>query len=274
MEHISKAQIKFIRSLQQKKYRDESGLFVAEGEKCIEELRRGFTLHSLYREGENATHTEIEQMSSLRTPQGVIGVFEKAPQSHKGGETAPWADRQNLVLALDGVQNPGNLGTIIRTCDWFGVHDILCSPDTADCYNPKVVQATMGALARVHMHYVENLAEELERLKVKDEKLKIYGTLLDGRNMYEVLQSEGRSYSEAVLQRSGLTGEAGHAVIIMGNEGNGISQAVRRYITHPLYIPAYTDQGQIKETSDVVESLNVGVATAIVLAEFRRRLLF
>jgi len=265
MEHISKAQIKFIRSLQQKKYRDESGLFVAEGEKCIEELRRGFTLHSLYREGENATHTEIEQMSSLRTPQGVIGVFEKAPQSHKGGETAPWADRQNLILALDGVQNPGNLGTIIRTCDWFGVHDIFCSPDTADCYNPKVVQATMGALARVHVHYT-NLEEWLRN--ITDPSVPIYGTLLDGRNMYEVLQSEGRSYSEAVLQQSG------HAVIIMGNEGNGISQAVRRYITHPLYIPAYTDQGQIKETSDVVESLNVGVATAIVLAEFRRRLLF
>ena len=271
MEHISKAQIKFIRSLQQKKHRDESGLFVAEGEKCIEELRRGFTLHSLYREGENATHTEIEQMSSLRTPQGVIGVFEKAPQSPKGGETALWADGQNIILVLDGIQDPGNLGTIIRTCDWFGVHDIFCSPDTADCYNPKVVQATMGALARVHVHYT-NLEEWLRN--ITDPLVPVYGTLLDGRNMYEVLQSEGRSYSEAVLQRSGLTGEAGHAVIVMGNEGNGISQAVRRYITHPLYIPAYTDQGQIKETSDVVESLNVGVATAIVLAEFRRRLLF
>ncbi len=272
MEHISKAQIKFIRSLQQKKYRDESGLFVAEGEKCIEELRRGFTLHSLYREGENATHTEIEQMSSLRTPQGVIGVFEKAPQPPKGGETALWADRQKLILVLDRIQDPGNLGTIIRTCDWFGVHDIFCSPDTADCYNPKVVQATMGALARVHVHYVENLAEELKAVSRQHSDVRIYGTLLDGRNMYEVLQSEGRSYSAAVLQRSGLTAQ--RSVIVMGNEGNGISQAVRRYITHPLYIPAYTDQGQIKETSDVVESLNVGVATAIVLAEFRRRLLF
>ena len=255
MEHISKAQIKFIRSLQQKKYRDESGLFVAEGEKCIEELRRGFTLHSLYREGENATHTEIEQMSSLRTPQGVIGVFEKAPQSHKGGETAPWADRQNLVLALDGVQNPGNLGTIIRTCDWFGVHDIFCSPDTADCYNPKVVQATMGALARVHMHYT-NVEEWLRN--ITDPSVPIYGTLLDGRNMYEVLQSEGRSYSKAVLQQSG------HAVIIMGNEGNGISQEVRQLITHPIRIPSYPKNA---ETS---ESLNVSIATAIVLAEFRR----
>lgn len=257
MEHISKAQIKFIRSLQQKKYRDESGLFVAEGEKCIEELRRGFTLHSLYREGENATHTEIEQMSSLRTPQGVIGVFEKAPQPPKGGETPLWADRQKLILVLDGIQDPGNLGTIIRTCDWFGVHDIFCSPDTADCYNPKVVQATMGALARVHVHYT-NVEEWLRN--ITDPSVPIYGTLLDGRNMYES------------LQQSGLTAQ--RSVIVMGNEGNGISQAVRRYITHPLYIPAYTDQGQIKETSDVVESLNVGVATAIVLAEFRRRLLF
>ena len=140
MEKITKAQVKMVRSLQQKKFRDELGFFVAEGEKCVDELRKNFELVHLFREGENATHTEIEQMSSLRTPQGVIGVFKKPITNHKSQIT------NGLTLALDSIQDPGNLGTIIRTCDWFGVHDIFCSLDTADCYNPKVVQATMGAL--------------------------------------------------------------------------------------------------------------------------------
>ena len=162
------------------------------------------------------------------------------------------------------MQNPGNLGTIIRTCDWFGVHDIVCSRDTADCYNPKVVQATMGALVRVRVHYVENLAEWLRKLRITNDELRIYGTLLDGKDLYEVLQSEGRSNSKAVLQQSGPTSEAGHAVIVMGNEGNGISEEVRRVVTHPIRIPSYPKD---TETS---ESLNVSIATAIVLAEFRR----
>ncbi|MBQ7996253.1 MAG: RNA methyltransferase [Paludibacteraceae bacterium] len=258
---ISKAQIKQVRSLQQKKFRDELGLFVAEGDKCVEELQKGFELLYLYREGENATRAEIEQMSGLQTPQGTIAVFRKpvlplvpSLEERAGGE---------IFLVLDGVQNPGNLGTIIRTCDWFGVHDIVCSRDTADCYNPKVVQATMGALVRVRVHYTE-LPEWLEELKSSNEKLKIYGTLLDGKDMYEVLQSEGRSYSKAVLQQSGLTGEAGHAVIIMGNEGNGISEEVRKFVTHPIRIPSYP------KGTETSESLNVSIATAIVLAEFRR----
>ena len=151
MEKITKAQVKLVKSLQQKKFRDELGLFVAEGEKCVEELRKSFELVHLYREGENASRTEIEQMSGLRTPQGVIGVFKKSEYS----EYSDYSEYSELVLALDGIQDPGNLGTIIRTCDWFGVHDIVCSLDTADCYNPKVVQATMGALARVRVHYVD-----------------------------------------------------------------------------------------------------------------------
>lgn len=249
MEKISKAQVKFVRSLQLKKVRDAEGLFVAEGEKCVEELRRGFELVSLYREGENATRTEIEQMSSLKTPQGVIGVFRKRGRESKGG-------RQDLILVLDGVQDPGNLGTIIRTCDWFGVHEIVCSKDTADCYNPKVVQATMGALARVNLRYLD-LVEWLSSLRLPHEggeKVRIYGTLLDGKNMYEVLDGTLGTCANEV-----------HA-IIMGNEGNGISAAVRKFITDPIYIPTYPN----KETSDVVESLNVSIATAIVLAEFRR----
>jgi TrmH family RNA methyltransferase len=152
---------------------------------------------------------------------------------------------KKLIVALDGVQDPGNLGTIIRTCDWFGIHDILCSHDTADCYNPKVVQATMGALARVRLHYVD-LPQVLAEIKAQGTPL--YGTLLEGTNMYG---------SNAIPDKQ-------HGVIIMGNEGNGISSAVRQHITHPLLIPSYP--------ADAVtsESLNVGIATAIVLAEFRR----
>ena len=258
MEKITKAQVKLVKSLQQKKFRDELGLFVAEGEKCVEELRKSFELVHLYREGENASRTEIEQMSGLRTPQGVIGVFKKSEYS----EYSDYSEYSGLILALDGIQDPGNLGTIIRTCDLFGVHDIVCSLDTADCYNPKVVQATMGALARVRVHYVD-LPKWLKELKIQKSKLKIFGTLLDGRDMYDVLQSEGRSCSD-----SGLTGEAGltakRSIVVMGNEGNGISQAVRSLVTHPIRIPSYPKNA---ETS---ESLNVSIATAIVLAEFRR----
>ena len=242
MKKITKAQVKLIKSLQQKKFRDELGLFVAEGEKCVSELTKTFELvyriqstdHCVDRKQTDillASPTEIEQMSGLRTPQGVIGVFKK--------HSAVSIQHSDLLLALDGVQDPGNLGTIIRTCDWFGVHDIVCSKDTADCYNPKVVQATMGALARVRVHYVD-LPEWLA-----EQEKPIIGTLLEGRDMYEcALPKEG--------------------IIVMGNEGNGISQEVRKMITHPIRIPSYPKDA---ETS---ESLNVSIATAIVLAEFRR----
>lgn len=236
-EHLSKSQIKWVRSLLQKKNRDAEGVFVAEGQKCVNDLLSAFEL-VLLATPDNATPTEIEQMSSLRTPQGVIAVFRK-----------PIPDTQylssNLMLALDGVQDPGNLGTIIRTCDWFGVHDILCSRDTADCYNPKVVQATMGALARVRLHYVD-LPEVLTELR--QQGIPLYGTLLDGRNIYD---------TNAIPNK--YTG-----VIIMGNEGKGISEAVRSLITHPLRIPSYPPDAPTSE------SLNVGIATAITLAEFRR----
>lgn len=236
MEHLSKAQVKWVRSLQQKKHRDAEGVFVAEGAKCVEELRRAFEL-VLLATSDNATYTEIEQMSSLRTPQGVIGVFKK----REFNSEIP----SDLLVALDGVQDPGNLGTIIRTCDWFGIHDILCSRDTADCYNPKVVQATMGALARVRVHYVD-LSKELTLLRQTG--LPLYGTLLEGENMYE-------PYAIPDKQRG---------VIIMGNEGNGISESIRKLITHPLLIPSYPINASTSE------SLNVSIATAIVLAEFRR----
>ena len=242
MEHVTKAQIKLVRSLQQKKYRDENDLFVAEGDKCVEEIRKAFPLVYLFREGENATRKEIEQMSSLRTPQGVIGVFSKV-ESQKS-----IVEGDDLVVALDGVQDPGNLGTIIRTCDWFGVRRLICSRDTADCFNPKVVQATMGALARVRVEYVD-LVSWIQEFKIQNLKFKIVGTLLDGRDLYE---------SPITNNQSPRT------VVIMGNEGNGISEAVRRLITDPVRIPSYPKD---VETS---ESLNVSIATAIILAEFRR----
>ena len=231
-EHLSKAQVKWVRSLQQKKNRDAEGVFVAEGAKCINELRGAFEL-VLLASPDNASAIEIEQMSSLRTPQGQIAVFRKPTTDNR-------YPISQLMLALDGVQDPGNLGTIIRTCDWFGIHDILCSRDTADCYNPKVVQATMGALARVRIHYVD-LHKALAELK--DKHVAIYGTLLEGRNMY----AEG-----AIPNKK-------EGVIIMGNEGNGISEEVRELVS-----PSYPAG---EATS---ESLNVGIATAIVLAEFRR----
>lgn len=242
---LTKAQVKWVRSLQNKKVRDELGLFVAEGEKCVNELKDAFRLELLVTPG-NATETEIEQMSSLRTPQGVIAVF------HKDNETL--ADTHNgkedsgLVVALDGVQDPGNMGTILRTCDWFGVREVYCSHDTADCFNPKVVQATMGALARVRVRYVD-LAEWLQCRKMAGTP--VYGTLLDGRDMYE----------------AGAIGNAGTGVVVMGNEGSGLSAEVRQIVTHPLYIPHYPRDAKTSE------SLNVSIATAVVLAEFRRRLL-
>lgn len=236
-EHLSKAQVKWVRSLQQKKNRDAEGVFVAEGEKCVNDLLEAFPL-VLLATPENATSVEIEQMSSLRTPQGVIAVFRK-PIAHTQYPIS------SLLLALDGVQDPGNLGTIIRTCDWFGIHDILCSRDTADCFNPKVVQATMGALARVRLHYVD-LPQTLAQLH--QQGMPLYGTLLEGKNMYD---------NNAIPNRQ-------QGVIIMGNEGNGISPQVRQLITHPLFIPSYPPN---EPTS---ESLNVSIATAIVLAEFRR----
>ena len=265
------------RSLQQKKFRDELGLFVAEGEKCVSELLKSFDPELLIvstdksefsspplRRGAgvssilSASPTEIEQMSSLRTPQGVIGVFHKRPSQLS-------IVNSQLLIALDGIQDPGNLGTIIRTCDWFGVHDIVCSLDTADCYNPKVVQATMGALSRVRVHYV-NLPAWLESITPSERGAggvpNIFGTLLEGKNMYEVLADLSSSYSLS----SPLGGTEGgfSSIIVMGNEGNGISPEVRSLVTHPIRIPSFP------ENAETSESLNVSIATAIVLAEFRR----
>ena len=259
---ISKNQIKFIRSLSQKKVRDSEQLFLAEGEKCVREMLQSFEPYLIASssplsgiEALEATETEIEQMSQLRHPQGVVAVFKmptmvdlnatfKMPISQEATAAS------GLMLALDGVQDPGNLGTIIRTADWFGIEHIICSQDTVDCWNPKVVQATMGALARVHVHYIDlySFIQNVSQSSQDSNSFPIYGTLLDGKNMYapDAIPSKQRG------------------IIIMGNEGNGISSAIRSLITHPLYIPSFPAE---RPTS---ESLNVGIATAIILAEFRR----
>lgn len=242
---ISKNQVKYIHQLEQKKYRKREGLFVAEGTKVVGDLLKYHQPEALFATDEwkapdgisytIVTEEELRRISFLQHPQQVLGLFPIPPQTtatNIGGA---------LVLALDGVQDPGNLGTIIRIADWFGIETIICSEDTADAWNPKVIQATMGSIARVNIIYT-NLLDFLDTLPPD---FPIYGTLLDGENIYsEPLSEEG--------------------LIIMGNEGNGISEAVRTKINRKLLIPDF-HQG---ETAD---SLNVAIATAITCSEFRRR---
>lgn len=238
---ISKNQIKLIRQLEQKKFRRREGLFVAEGPKVVGDLlRAGYRPQMLFSTNDwpgalLVTADELRKISFLQHPQGVVAVFPTPPET----STTSAIPTAGLYLALDGVQDPGNLGTIIRIADWFGIDTIFCSEDTVDAWNPKVVQATMGSIARIHLVYTD-----LVRL-LDSTPLPVYGTLLDGENIYtQALISDG--------------------IIVMGNEGNGISQPVRERITHRLLIPSF-------RKGDTAESLNVAVATAIVCSEFRRR---
>ncbi len=246
---LSKNKLKFIRSLKEKKYRDEYDVFVAEGNKLVAELLTNSKCKLLvaeksFLESVNLSHAEealevnegeLSQISFVKNPQQALGVFYKKTIDENVNITS------QLVLALDGIQDPGNMGTIVRLADWYGIRHIFCSSDTADIYNPKVVQATMGAIARVDVHYVDLLA-----FLDKHSDLPIYGTLLNGENMY---QQE--------LTQNGI--------LIMGNEGNGIRPETEKRITKRLFIPTYP----IGQHSS--ESLNVAIATAIVCAEFRRR---
>ena len=238
---MTQNEIKQIRSLQIKKFRDELNLFVAEGDKCISELSKAFTLVQHF-SADNTPLKDIERASSLRTPQGSIAVFRK-PQF-----PLPVIQPDTLYLALDGIQDPGNLGTIIRTADWFGISDIICSANTADCFSPKVVQATMGALARVRVHYTDLPAWLTNSQHSTLNPSTIYGTLLTGKDLYA---------PDAIPdKRSGI--------IVMGNEGNGLSPEVRKLITHSLRIPSFPPDAPTSE------SLNVAIATAVILAHFRQ----
>ncbi len=249
---ISKSKIKLITSLTQKKFRDETGLFVAEGTKLITDLATTFHCHILVVTQEwlsrnqpiaadeiiEAEAAEIQKISNQKSPQGVLAVFTKPDYNYSISNL-----KQKLSLALDDVQDPGNLGTIIRIADWFGISDIFCSRFSADVYNTKTVQATMGALARVKVHVVD-LPEFIQQCAGE---MPVYGTFMDGENIYS-----------KELTPNGI--------IVMGNEGNGISPETEKQISHKLLIPNYP-AGQLTS-----ESLNVSIATALVCGEFRRRM--
>ena len=246
---ISKNKIKYIRSLELKKNRNKEGKFVAEGFKVVDDLlalqpadlivATGEWLRGKNFEAETevieVTDEELKKVSFLQHPQQVLAVFRQATSGDYSINTS------ELSLALDGVQDPGNLGTIIRIADWFGITHIYCSQDTADVYNPKVVQATMGSIARVKVEYGDllGLVESLSA------DVPVYGTLLDGDNIYQ-----------QTLENRGL--------IVMGNEGKGISPALAKKVNHKLLIPNFPEG---RATAD---SLNVAIATAITCSEFRR----
>lgn len=247
---LSKNKIKYIRSLELKKTRKEEKVFLAEGPKLVGDLLGHFPCRFLTAtlpwlqehlsipasEIAEASIEELSRASLLKTPQQVLAIFEQ-PEYTMDMEVV----RHSLCLALDDVQDPGNLGTIIRLADWFGIEHIFCSPNTVDVYNPKTVQATMGGIARVKVHYTP-LPDLIQSLG----DIPVYGTFLDGKNMYE-----------QPLSNSGL--------IVMGNEGNGIGKEVETFVNRKLYIPNYPQE------RDTSESLNVAIATAVVCAEFRRQ---
>ena len=251
---ISKSQIKLVRQLEQKKYRTRLGLFVAEGPKVVgdlmlrqqprlvfatdewsgwQQLTEGGKTPECFR----VSNDELQRVSFLQHPQQVLAVFPLPDTS----EELLKPDARRLILALDGVQDPGNLGTIIRIADWFGIDAICCSLDTADAWSPKVVQATMGSLAHVHIVYTD-LAAWIDR---RPPEVPVYGTLLDGDDLYRQKLTTG-------------------GIIVMGNEGRGLSATIRERVTSRLLIPCFR-QGP------AAESLNVAIATAITCSEFRRR---
>jgi len=238
---VSKNQIKLINSLQQKKYRKLHNLFIAEGKKVIQELiDANFSLEYLFvtkenlfdkkHHSENISDIELKKISALTTANDCLAVFKTKEVSV--------ATNSGLELALDNIKDPGNMGTIIRLCDWFGISKIVCTEETVDIYNPKVVQATMGSLARVEIVYT-NLLDYLKRTD-----LDVFGTFMDGTNIYKTeLPSKG--------------------IIVMGNEANGISSEIENLVTQKISIPRF---GKLQQT----ESLNVATATAIILSEFKR----
>lgn len=255
---LSKATLQLIRSLDTRKGRRAHGLFVAEGPRLVGELLGHFRCQKLFYTPTSAheawlqalrgavpadaccplTEQELERASLQQSPQGVLALLH-IPTSDTDAAAAA---ATQLCLALDGVQDPGNLGTIVRLADWFGVEDIFCSPDCCDIWNPKAVQATMGGLARVRVHYL-NLPAWLHALPAD---VPVYGTSLQGSSIWQ-----------APLQQRG--------VIVMGNEGRGVSPEVAALCRQQLLIPNHP------AGRPTTESLNVAMATAITLAEFRRR---
>lgn len=249
---LSKSKVKYIHSLELKKHRNEQNAFVAEGNKLVADMMFAFECELILAkpswmatQGDIpaaellvADDDDIRKASFLKNPQDVLAIFK-----HPAWPLSEADPSSSLVLALDGIQDPGNLGTIIRLADWFGIEHIVCSSDTADAFSPKAVQATMGGLAHVKVHYTE-LKNYLETQSGKG--IPLFGTFLDGENMYTKELS-------------------GNGIIVMGNEGNGIRPDIEKLINEKLYIPSFPAE---RETS---ESLNVAIATAVICAEFRRR---
>jgi TrmH family RNA methyltransferase len=239
---MTAAEIKFVKSLSQKKFRDASGLFVVEGEKLVAEaLASRFTVEKVYRR-EEIGEAAMARISALSSPSPALALVRRP-----GDLLRDEVPAKGLILALDGIRDPGNLGTILRIADWFGIDAVFASPDTVDVFNPKVVQATMGAIFRVRFHYTEIPAFCHRALAAGG---KVYGTFLDGENLYRKALDNG---SEAP------------SVIVIGNEANGISAATASRVSERLYIPPFPadDPGS--------ESLNAAVATAVTVAEFRRQ---
>jgi len=249
MMSISNNEIKRIKALHQKKFRDESGMFIVEGEKLVEEAQKSrFKIHDIYRRdmiGEDS----MKRISALSSPSPALAVVGKPDDIYvqDPSELTEMLSEGGLYLALDTIRDPGNLGTILRIADWFGIDAVFATKDTVDVFNPKTVQATMGAVFRVRMHYVDlpSLSEIVLSLGGS-----IYGTFLDGADIYS---------------RPLETGEGKPSVIVIGNESEGISDVMAGLVSDRLYIPPYPadDPGS--------ESLNAAVATAITVAEFRRR---
>ena len=245
---VSNNEIKFVKSLEQKKYRDANGMFVVEGEKMVEEaLHSPFEVFKYYRASEIGM-TAMSRMTLLATPSPALAVVRK-PADHDIKDLEYFSLPDNgLFLALDGIRDPGNLGTIIRIADWFGIDAVFASRDTVDIFNPKVVQATMGAIFRVKFHYCD-IARLCRFISLSGGDS--YGTFLDGTDIYSSKLN---------------TGEKTKSLIVIGNESNGISPEVASTLEERLFIPPYP--------ADVrgSESLNAAVATAVTVAEFRRRI--
>lgn len=249
MASISNNEIKKVKALSQKKFRDESGLFTAEGEKMVDEaVRSSFTVEKVY-EADVIGEDTMARITSLSSPSPVLAIVRKPSDIYVEDveELDALLAQGGLFLALDTIRDPGNLGTILRIADWFGIKAVFATRDTVDVFNPKVVQATMGAIFRVRMHYVDLPALSKAVLSHGGH---IFGTFLDGDNMYSKTLDDG-SHSPSM--------------IVIGNESNGISESMSALVTDRLYIPPYpADQPGS-------ESLNAAIAAAITVAEFRRR---
>ena len=241
---LSKSRITLITSLKQKKYRLQHQLFVVEGIKTINEfVKSSYVLEYLYATKEFAqvdnekqtivSEAELKKISFLKNTNSALAVFKM--------NSVKKVDDSKLIVALDNVRDPGNLGTIIRLCDWFGITDLVCNTETVDCYNPKVVQATMGSLTRVNVTYLN-----LENYLSMQKNMPVYGTFMEGDNLYTTSVNPSKG------------------VVVLGNEANGISENIEKTITQKITIPKF---GAVQQT----ESLNVAMATSIVLSEFKRK---